>query len=137
MKLELMFPPLSPSLCQTCTAPPLPLPEYSDQGQVASLTYGFNTNLEITNYTGAIQWWHNGTAITANTTEYMLLPAMNRLQIIDVSFSDAGIYQAELLDRSPVRQFAIFDVSVLGKHFDHFFFLEHALKWYLTTCQNF
>lgn len=119
-----MFPPLSPSLCQTRTAPPLPLPAYSDQSQFGSLTYGTNTNLEITNYTGAIQWWHNGTAITANTTEYMLLPAMNSLLIINVNFSDAGIYQAELLDRSPVRQFAIFDINVLGKHFDHFFFLE-------------
>lgn len=125
MKLELMFPPLSPSLCQTPTAPPLPLPAYSDPSQVGPFPYGSNSILEITNYTGAIQWWHNGTAISANTTEYMLLPAMNRLLIINVSFSDAGIYQAELLDRSPVRQFTIFDVSVLGKHFDHFFFLEH------------
>ena len=71
----------------------------------------------VANYTGAIQWWHNGTAITANTTKYTLRPASSDLLVKNVNFSDAGIYQGELLDASPVRQFAIFDVSVVGKYF--------------------
>ena len=72
-------------------------------------------NLRVDNYTGAIRWWHNGTAITGNTAKYTLVPSSNTLQINNVEFSDAGIYQAELLDATPVQQFSIFDITVIGK----------------------
>ena len=75
----------------------------------------FNVNLRVDNYTGGIQWWHNGTAITGNTAKYTLVPSSSTLQINNVEFSDAGIYQAELLDATPVRQFSIFDVTIIGK----------------------
>ena len=78
-------------------------------------SYGFNVNLRVNNYTGAIQWWHNGTAITGSTAKYTLVPSSSTLQINNVEFSDAGIYQAELLDGTLVRQFSIFDVTVIGK----------------------
>ena len=72
-------------------------------------------NLTVNNYTGAIQWWHNGTAITGSTAKYTLVPSSSTLQINNVEFSDAGIYQAELPDATPVRQFSIFDITVIGK----------------------
>ena len=105
----LIFPLLFP------LAPPSPVPAYSDQSTSGTLTYGLNVNLRVNNYTGAIQWWHNGTAITGSTAKYTLVPSSSTLQINNVEFSDAGIYQAELLDATPVRQFSIFDITVVGK----------------------
>ena len=99
----------------TPSAPPSPLPAYSDQSASAGFPYGSNVNLRVDNYTGAIQWWHNGTAITGTTAKYTLVPTSSTLQINNVEFNDAGIYQAELLDASPVRQFFIFEVTVFGK----------------------
>ena len=99
----------------TPSAPPSPLPAYSDQSASAGFPYGSNVNLRVDNYTGAIQWWHNGTAITRSTTKYTLVPSSSTLQINNVELSDAGIYQAELLDASPVRQFSIFDITVIGE----------------------
>ena len=107
--VSLIFPLLIP------LAPPSPVPAYSDQSTSATFPYGSNVNLRVNNYTGAIRWWHNGTAITGNTAKYTLVPSSNTLQINNVEFSDAGIYQAELLDATPVRQFSIFDITVIGK----------------------
>ena len=99
----------------TPSAPPSPLPAYSDQSASDGFPYGSSENLRVDNYTGAIQWWHNGTAITGSTTKYTLVPSSSTLQINNVELSDVGIYQAELLDASPVRQFSIFVVTVFGK----------------------
>ena len=38
--------------------------------------------------------------------------------LVNVKFSDAGIYQAELLDAFPTQLFVIFTVTVTGKYFN-------------------
>ena len=102
---------LSPSSLSTALFPPL---IYNDQS--GSLTVNFGVpgfNLEARNYAGSVTWWYNGSPIPTDgsSQKYSISSDTLILSVLNIVFSDAGLYQAELIDAEPT-QFLNFQIDV-------------------------
>ena len=92
------------------TAPPYSPPQILDTSSESSVPFGVNLALQVENYTGQVQWWFNGAALTSNSSRYEI---SQQLILRDTDFNHSGVYQAEVLDITP-PPFVLFLIEVTG-----------------------